>query len=174
MTSHNAPRIPFPHSTTPLACRTNPVWFAHERTDNPAARKDIERAKQACSTCPIAADCLKWALAHADLIRIGIWAATTPRQRTQLRHRLEDRLGPDWVNVIARADARARQRATRPPEPDSSPVPQVHPLWSHPYQPWREPLTPDRQQHNRELLQQALTQLTTHAPGPTDTLAEAR
>lgn len=171
MTSPTAPPIPFPRSTTRLACRTNPHWFAHERTGSPSARQDIERAKRACYGCPIATDCLKWVLTHADLTRIGVWAATTPRQRTRLRHRLAHRLGADWINAIARADERARQRAAHPPQP--APAPQAHPMWAHPYQPWREPLTADRQQHNRELLRQALTQPTTPTPRPTQIRAEA-
>ncbi|MGW2975559.1 WhiB family transcriptional regulator, partial [Streptomyces mirabilis] len=80
------PRILFPHTDAPLACRTNPDWFAHEHgqsSKDDLAR--IERAKTACSGCPIAAGCLKWALANRELTSTGIWAATTARQRTGLR-----------------------------------------------------------------------------------------
>ncbi|MFF2470405.1 hypothetical protein [Streptomyces mirabilis] len=40
-------------------------------------------------------------LTQPDLTRIGVWAATTAPDRSALRRRLENRLGPDWVNVIA-------------------------------------------------------------------------
>ncbi|MGW2613029.1 WhiB family transcriptional regulator, partial [Streptomyces mirabilis] len=71
------PRILFPHTDAPLACRTNPDWFAHEHGQN--SKDDlarIERATTACSGCPIAAGCLKWALANRELTSTGIWAAT--------------------------------------------------------------------------------------------------
>ncbi|MCX4404446.1 sigma-70 family RNA polymerase sigma factor [Streptomyces sp. NBC_01764] len=74
------PRILFPHTDAPLACRTNPDWFAHEhgqKSKDDLAR--IERAKTACSGCPIAAGCLKWALANRELTPTGIWAAFPER-----------------------------------------------------------------------------------------------
>ncbi|MER7048955.1 hypothetical protein [Streptomyces jumonjinensis] len=39
-------------------------------------------------------------------------------------------------------------------------------MWSSHYEPWTEPVTPDQQQRNRELLAQ-------HTRRPTKTLAEA-
>lgn len=167
-----APRIPFPFTDTPTACQKRPKWFSHEQTSTRAAEKDIAQAKRACSGCPIVNDCLKWALAHPDLTMVGVWAATTPRQRQQLRRRLKNRLGPDWVGVVARRDQAARQRrtaSTRPPQ-DSVQTerrraeafarlePELIPTRPAPYEPWREPLTPQRQAHNRRLLELALTQ----------------
>ncbi|MET9077905.1 WhiB family transcriptional regulator [Streptomyces sp. NPDC004232] len=146
------PRIPFPDVEAPLACRTNPRLFIHDHgQSDPDALARIERAKTACGTCPIAAGCLKWALANPELTPSGIWAATTARQRTTLRHRLQARLGLDWVGVVAQADReRARRSTTRPPAPD--PVPAASPMWSTPYTPWREPVGPDQQQHNLQVL----------------------
>ncbi|MFC9916224.1 WhiB family transcriptional regulator [Streptomyces sp. NPDC127197] len=143
------PRIPFPHTEVPLACRTNPHLFIHEYGQTgPGDADRIERAKTACGGCPIAAGCLKWALANPELTPSGIWAATTARQRTTLRRRLQIRLGLDWVGVVAAADRRARRSEPRPPDA----VPAASPMWSTPYEPWREPVTPAQQQHNRELL----------------------
>ncbi|MGW0632984.1 WhiB family transcriptional regulator [Streptomyces sp. NPDC002758] len=146
------PRIPFPCTETPLACRTNPAWFIHEHGQSgPDDADRIERAKTACGGCPIAAGCLKWALANPKLTSSGIWAATTARQRTTLRRRLQVRLGLDWLDVVAQADRdHARRSEQRPPAPD--PVPAASPMWSNPYEPRREPVTPDQQQRNRELL----------------------
>lgn len=96
--------IPYPY-TGPTACRPAPGLFSHERTTEPAARRDIEQARRFCRRCPIAADCLRWALTHPDETRIGVYAATTPGQRRRLRRRLAERLGPDWTRVIARSGA---------------------------------------------------------------------
>jgi hypothetical protein len=35
-----------------------------------------------CSSCPVEADCLAWALRHEDH---GMWARTTPKKRSRLR-----------------------------------------------------------------------------------------
>jgi hypothetical protein len=109
------PRIPFPVSTEPLACRENPEWFSHDNPTAPEAREDTERAKQACSGCPIAASCLKWSLANPTLTTTGVWAATTPKQRTALRRRLVARHGPDWVGVVAEKDRQRAERRWKPP-----------------------------------------------------------
>jgi hypothetical protein len=97
------PRIPFPHTNTTLACRTNPALFVHEhgQTSSKEDRDRIERARTACRGCPIAADCLKWALANPSLTPTGVWAATISRERTGLRRRLQQRHGLDWVGVVA-------------------------------------------------------------------------
>ncbi|WP_314416176.1 WhiB family transcriptional regulator [Streptomyces kroppenstedtii] len=151
------PRIPFPHTDARLACRTDPSWFVqeHGQMSNADDRARIERARTACRGCPIAADCLKWALANPELTPTGVWAATISRERKALRRRLQLRHGLDWVGVVAQAD-RAREQArlnrARPPAPDPAPAASV--MWSRPYEPWREPLTPGWQQRNRELLNQ--------------------
>lgn len=63
------------------SCRTHPdpdLWFADGHT------KEGHQAAAICRTCPVAADCYRYALAVPGLL--GIWAATTPRQRTRLRN----------------------------------------------------------------------------------------
>jgi WhiB family redox-sensing transcriptional regulator len=107
----DADKIPFPVAASPTACRRSPHLFSHEVTTTPAARADIEQAKRMCAACPIAASCLKWALTHPAETRVGVWAATTARERTRLRQRLAGRLGTGWVTVIADRDQR-RKHAT--------------------------------------------------------------
>lgn len=46
-------------------------------------RAGAERAKAACSGCPVRSRCLEWALAAGE--RSGIWGGTTPNERNQLR-----------------------------------------------------------------------------------------
>ncbi len=113
-------RIPFPDTDQALRCRTSPDLFAiediHNTDKDPRAReKVLAQAKHACSGCPIVKDCLKWALANPGLTKTGVWAATTKRDRKQLRKQLVARLGEDWVGVVAEQDRlrRERQRAAR-------------------------------------------------------------
>ncbi|MFI1293345.1 WhiB family transcriptional regulator [Streptomyces sp. NPDC020792] len=147
------PRISFPRTEAPLACQTNPAWFIHEYGQTgPDDADRIERAKTACGGCPIADGCLKWALANPQLTPSGIWAATTARQRTALRRRLQIRLGLDWVGVVAQADRAQNARCAAPQPSAADQAPPAHPLWSSHYEPWREPISPDQQQRNRELL----------------------
>lgn len=54
------------------------LWFAKENTP------DADQAVTICKACPVAADCLRYALAVPGLQ--GIWGATTPRTRTKLRN----------------------------------------------------------------------------------------
>jgi transcription factor WhiB len=115
VTAEPDPRIPFPVSAQRLACREHPEWFSHDNPTAPEAREDTERAQLACSGCPIAASCLKWALANPTLTTVGVWAATTPRERTTLRRRLIDRHGPDWVGVVAEKDRQRVERRRTPP-----------------------------------------------------------
>ncbi|MFI2673158.1 WhiB family transcriptional regulator [Streptomyces albidoflavus] len=84
--------------------------------------KRIDRARTLCTNCPLATDCLRWALVNpTEITRVGIWAATAPYERQRLRARLAQRLGPNWVDVLAarlqddkdRAD-RARQARHHP------------------------------------------------------------
>ncbi|MGW7673916.1 WhiB family transcriptional regulator [Streptomyces sp. NPDC054775] len=147
-------------STARLARTTSP---GRPRPDDLAR---IERARRACSGCPIADGCLKWALANPHLTPSSIWAATTARQRTTLRHRLQIRLGADWVGVVAQTD-RARARQARSQAPD--PAPPAHPMWTSRYEPRRQPVTPHQQQRNREALD--LAQRTTRTPRPAPSAA---
>ncbi|MFJ6393948.1 WhiB family transcriptional regulator [Streptomyces sp. NPDC091972] len=114
-TAAQAARFDFPHSPTPTRCQRTPQMFDFTNGDRAADRaatdKRLAKARKACSGCPIAADCLKWALVNKDLTRHGIWAATTPGQRNDLRKRLADRLGPDWISVLAEREQARRERA---------------------------------------------------------------
>lgn len=96
------PRFPQPQSPTPTQCQRSPEKFDFEYGDCNRKVKELAWARRACSGCPLAAECLKWALVNEHLTPVGIFAATTPRQRKTLRDRLADRLGPDWIDVLAR------------------------------------------------------------------------
>lgn len=158
-------RIPFPHTETATRCRTEPRTFAIEDVPHGAQRdKALTRARRACSECPIVTGCLKWALANPGLTPTGVWAATTARQRIALRRQLTDRLGDDWVDVVATQDRQKQQRkrAARlaPPTVREQALARLElellPSRPAPYEPASEPLTPSRQAHNRRQLLAAL------------------
>ncbi|MFI6662676.1 WhiB family transcriptional regulator [Streptomyces sp. NPDC050523] len=112
LTDHGAPdpRFPQPQSPSPTRCQTEPQLFDRDFGDR-HKEKELEQARRACSGCPLVTDCLKWALVNENLTTVGIWAATTPCQRKTLRKRLVDRLGPDWIDAVARQDQTRRERA---------------------------------------------------------------
>ncbi|WP_432020278.1 WhiB family transcriptional regulator [Streptomyces sp. 1222.5] len=157
-------RIPFPETDQVLRCRTSPALFQIEDipTDqDPRAReKALAKAKHACSGCPIVKDCLKWALANPALTKTGVWAATTKRDRTQLRKQLVARLGADWVGVVAERDRlrRERARAARvvPPTARELALARLElestPTRPAPYNRWKEPITPQRAASNLRVL----------------------
>ncbi|WP_432009524.1 WhiB family transcriptional regulator [Streptomyces bacillaris] len=159
-------RIPFPEIDQALRCRTSPALFQIEdipNTDqNPRAReKTLAQAKHACSGCPIVKECLKWALANPALTKTGVWAATTKRDRTQLRKQLVARLGEDWVGVVAEQDRlrRERARAVRAVPPTARELALARlelesiPTRPVPYNRWKEPITPQRAASNRHVLE---------------------
>ncbi|MEU3901931.1 WhiB family transcriptional regulator [Streptomyces sp. NPDC045251] len=159
-------RIPFPHTDQALRCRTEPGLFAiediHNTDEAPRAReKALIKAKHACSGCPIVNGCLKWALANADLTKNGAWAATTARDRKQLRKQLVARLGDDWVGVVAEQDRRRRERqcAARavPPTVREQALARLElegiPTRPAPYNRWKEPITPAQAASNRRVLE---------------------
>jgi len=59
-------------------CRQHPtqLWFA-------ASPRDIATAKALCGDCAVQSPCLEFALSRPELL--GIWAATTPSERANLR-----------------------------------------------------------------------------------------
>jgi WhiB family redox-sensing transcriptional regulator len=159
---------PFPHTEAPTRCRTSPALFAIEDiADRPDRDKALAKAKLACAGCPVVTGCLKWALANPALTPNGVWAGTTARQRTALRKDLVARLGTDWVAVVAEQDrTRQQQRqAARvvPPTVREQALARLEleliPTRPEPYEPWREPMTPQRQAQNRRLLVAGLTSL---------------
>ncbi|WEH43962.1 WhiB family transcriptional regulator [Streptomyces sp. AM 2-1-1] len=158
-------RIPFPITDQALRCRTEPGLFAlediHSTDQDPHAReKALAKAKHACSGCPIVTGCLKWALANPDLTHTGVWAATTKRDRTQLRRDLVARLGEDWVGVVADQDRRRRERARTarvvPPTVRELALTRLElesiPTRPAPYNPWKQPITPQQAASNRHVL----------------------
>ena len=54
------------------------IWFPLRYS-----RTALAEARQVCDLCPIAAECLEYALAEPDLD--GIWAGTTPSERKAMR-----------------------------------------------------------------------------------------
>ncbi|MFG3042889.1 WhiB family transcriptional regulator [Streptomyces sp. NPDC048330] len=163
-------RIPFPDTDEPLRCRTSPTLFQIEdipnTDDDPRAReKALAKAKHACSGCPIVKGCLKWALANPALTRTGVWAATTKRDRTQLRKQLVARLGADWIGVVAEQERlrRERARAARvvPPTDRELSLARLElesiPTRPAPYNRWTEPITPAQAASNLRVLELAVS-----------------
>jgi WhiB family redox-sensing transcriptional regulator len=159
-------RIPFPETDQVLRCRTSPALFSiediHNTDKEPRAReKALAQAKHACSGCPIVKDCLKWALANPALTKTGVWAATTARDRKQLRKQLVARLGDNWVGVVAEQDRRRRerQRAARAVPPTASELAlarlelELIPTRPAPYNRWTQPITPAQAASNRRVLE---------------------
>ncbi|MFF4902881.1 WhiB family transcriptional regulator [Streptomyces sp. NPDC001068] len=107
------PRFPRPQSPTLTRCQVSPTLFDFERGDYARKVPELAQARSACARCPLAADCLLWALVNMGTTTVGIIAGTTPRQRTQLRSRLAARLGPDWVDVLADREAARDRTAVR-------------------------------------------------------------
>lgn len=148
------PRIPFPAVTEGTACRARPeLWFPKSYGDSSI---ECHRAKIVCKRCPVAEQCLLWALANPELTEHGIWAATSPKKRTHLRRALRESLGKDWVAVVAtrreaRTNARAAQRwnprlqAAADPSAAAAPPAPAGPRR-------REPVTPQQATRNRMAL----------------------
>ncbi|MFE5896894.1 WhiB family transcriptional regulator [Streptomyces sp. NPDC056488] len=116
--SHIEPdvRFPFPAATVPTRCRRRPELFDLAFGDlggdtKKAAQERLEQARQACSACPVVTACLRWALVNKPLTREGVFAGTTPGQRNVLRRRLADRIGPEWIEVLAARDQARREGA---------------------------------------------------------------
>ncbi|MFJ3229237.1 histone-like nucleoid-structuring protein Lsr2 [Streptomyces sp. NPDC086783] len=157
------PRIPFPHSTTRPRCQEEPGLFDYDYGQRNSNRKQtterLTAARNACSGCPLVTDCLKWALANPKITRVGIWAATTHRDRQILRKRLVNRLGPDWIDVVAARDRARRDRAAaqrlNPLSVAQARVVALDQEINGPLPP-HLPLTPEQQQHNVTQLANAL------------------
>ncbi|MGA4953735.1 WhiB family transcriptional regulator [Streptomyces lydicamycinicus] len=158
-------RIPFPRTDKTPACANDPQAFAIEDIASRAEReKALAKARLACSGCPIVKGCLQWALANKQLTPTGVWAATTARQRTTLRKDLVQRLGPDWVGVVAEQARRKqeKQRAARaaPPTVREQVMARLEleliPSRPDSYESWCAPMTPAQQAQNRAILAAAL------------------
>jgi WhiB family redox-sensing transcriptional regulator len=166
-------RFPFPATGTRTPCQTNPGAFDYtigDRSgDRAAAEQKLEKAGQACAGCPVAEACLLWALVNADATRSGIFAGTTPRQRTTLRKRLADRLGPDWIDVLAEREQARRDRAAAARHaPLTVAQSRIVRLDREINGPMRQPTSTRQQQRNRRRLVLAL-----RSTAETRTLAHA-
>lgn len=72
------------------ACATTPgIDFFPDPTDLAA----ISAAKALCATCPVAGECLTWAIETNQTE--GIWGGHTPTERRSLRRR--------WLEEVRRA-----------------------------------------------------------------------
>ncbi|MFD8629625.1 WhiB family transcriptional regulator [Streptomyces hygroscopicus] len=156
------PRFPFPHSPVPTRCQAEPATFDFANGDRSgesraATERRLARARRACSGCPIVKDCLRWALVNKDLTKVGIYAATTPAQRTALRKRMVDRLGPDWIDVLADQDQARRERAAAARHmPLTISQARIVRLDREVNGPMPKPLTPAQQQRNMARLMASL------------------
>ncbi|MFF0191039.1 WhiB family transcriptional regulator [Streptomyces sp. NPDC005244] len=165
------PRFPFPTAQT--RCQSEPSRFDFANGDRTTGGKDtqqrIEEARTACAGCSAATDCLLWALVNKQATRAGIWAATTPRERNTLRKRIADRLGPNWVDVLAdQIKARRERAAAARTNPLTVAQTRVVRLDHEMNGPMRRPMTPARQRRNRDRLTAA-----TKASRRTRVLAQA-
>ncbi|CAC36636.1 WhiB family transcriptional regulator [Streptomyces sp. NRRL_B-16638] len=161
--THPDPRFPFPHSPVPTPCQTQPDTFDFVNGDRSGESRQsteqrLARARRACSGCPIVKDCLRWALVNKPLTKVGIFAATTPGQRTELRKRIADRLGPDWIDVLADQDKDRRERAAAARhDPLTVNQSRIVRLDREVNGPMRAPLTPSQQERNLSRLMAGLT-----------------
>ncbi|MFD6823320.1 WhiB family transcriptional regulator [Streptomyces sp. NPDC060085] len=165
------PRLPFPTAQT--RCHSEPSRFDFANGDRTAGGKEtrqrIEEARTACAGCPAATDCLLWALVNEQATRVGIWAATTPRERDTLRKRVAVRLGPEWVDVLAnQIKARHGRAAAARTNPLTVAQARIVCLEHERNGPMPRPITPRRQRRNRDRLAAA-----SKAPRRTRPLAEA-
>jgi hypothetical protein len=164
-------RFPFPTEQT--RCQSEPHQFDFANGDwtvgGKDARQRTDEARTACASCPAATDCLLWALVNKQATRVGIWAATTPRERNTLRKRIADRLGPDWIDVLADQIKARRERADAArTNPLTVAQARIVRLDNEMNGPMPRPITPRRQRRNRALLAAA-----TKGSRTTRTLAEA-
>jgi WhiB family transcriptional regulator, redox-sensing transcriptional regulator len=62
---------------------TDPEWF-FPLSESGAGARQVAAAKAVCARCPVAAQCLAWAVLTGE--PAGIWGGTTPEERRLLRH----------------------------------------------------------------------------------------
>ncbi|MCE0446818.1 hypothetical protein LT493_26195 [Streptomyces tricolor] len=100
---------------------------------------------------------MKWALVNQPLTKVGIFASTTPKQRTALRKRIVYRLGPDWIDVLADQDQARRERAAAARHtPLTVNQARIIRLDREINGPMRKPLAPAQQQRNMARLMAGL------------------
>lgn len=72
---------PEPWMTNGLCAQTDPEAFYPEKGGS------TREAKSVCAGCPVAAECLDYALAHQE--RYGIWGGLSERERRRLNKRIQ-------------------------------------------------------------------------------------
>ena len=60
----------------------DPEWF-FPLSESGAGARQVTAAKAVCARCPVAAQCLAWAVLAGE--PAGIWGGTTPEERRLLR-----------------------------------------------------------------------------------------
>jgi WhiB family redox-sensing transcriptional regulator len=58
------------------------IFYLPEGIRGPSKRAREAQAKAVCGRCPVATQCLNWALASGELY--GVWGGTTPEERETL------------------------------------------------------------------------------------------
>jgi WhiB family redox-sensing transcriptional regulator len=74
----------------------SPDWYEHaecrgapQDTFFPGQGEDTKPAIAICNVCPVAVECLAWALDHGE--KYGIWGGTSERERRHMRK--------DWERI---------------------------------------------------------------------------
>lgn len=80
----------FTGKATPACSEVDPELFFPQEVELSdgtvtSSYSDLGHAKKICSSCPLAVDCLAYALKHNE---VGIWGGTTEDQRRALRRRV--------------------------------------------------------------------------------------
>ena len=71
-----------PHWNRSAACRETPTALFFPAGNFHLARLDEERAKAVCSSCPVRARCLAYAIDHQE--PYGVWGGLNPDERRAL------------------------------------------------------------------------------------------
>jgi hypothetical protein len=93
--------VPLPDFTGTEPCNSQPDAFFHDTYRQ--SQPEVRAALFECRHCPLAPVCLVWALANPAAARDGIWGATTPRQRKELRSKVAARVGAENLDATYRA-----------------------------------------------------------------------
>ncbi|MPY59902.1 WhiB family transcriptional regulator [Streptomyces spongiae] len=93
--------LPMPPLTGDEPCTTTYGFFLDNYDQHSG---DVVAASTMCRRCPLVRACFIWALANPTLSTDGIWGATTPWQRKQLRKELRHRLGSQSMKRALRSE----------------------------------------------------------------------
>lgn len=93
--------LPMPPLTGGEPCTTTYGFFLDSYDPHSG---EVVAAATMCRRCPLVRACFVWALANPAMSTDGIWGATTPPQRRELRRRLRHRLGSQSMRRTLRAE----------------------------------------------------------------------